>query len=89
MLQNKERGALLDISNKQLANREEVISAKNIQLEILQKISAEKDSLQVNVEARLLATEKLLKKENVNKKFIRAGWISSAAVLIILLVLKK
>lgn len=80
---------LLDITNKQLKLKMEIVSDQDSQIKILKKITSDKDSIIVNKEDQLVETKTLLRKEHRKKNWTKIGWITSVIVLVTLLVLKS
>ena len=80
---------LLSIVNKQLTIKMEIIDDQDGQIRLLKKVGSDKDSIIVNKDSQLTEAKKLLKKEHRRKNWTKVGWVTSVAVLITLLVLKR
>lgn len=91
ILKEKECAQLLNITNKQLSNRMEVIADQDAQLILLNKVSKDKDVIIENKSQQIKEHEKLLKREVRRKKFWKfcaSGTAAVAGVIIVILAIR-
>ncbi len=79
ILQSKECEQLLDITNKQLRIKMEIIADSDTQIKILKNVSKNQESIIANKQTQLDETSKALKREVRRKKFWK--WVSTSTAV--------